>query len=62
VEARGVHNIRARPKCQAEDTEEKERGSRVKLPVSLSKNKNPLSKGEIWISLENEAEVKNENR
>jgi len=40
------------------DREEEERESKVKLPVRLSKNKNPLSKGEIYIPLEHEAQVR----
>jgi hypothetical protein len=33
VEARGVDDIRTRPKARPEDKEEEERESKIKLPV-----------------------------
>jgi len=48
--------------ARPEDREEEEREGKVKLSVWLSNIKNPLSKGEIYISLENEAQVQSQNR
>jgi len=60
VEARGVDDIRARPVGQARGQGgEGERKQRKTTSLTL---KNPLSKGEIYISLENEAQVNRQNR
>jgi len=48
--------------ARPEDREVGERESKVKISVWLSSNKNHRSKGEIYISLENEAQVKSLNR
>jgi len=54
VEARGVDDIRTRRRGR-----EKVKSN---YQFDFSKNKNPLSKGEIYISLENEAQVKSQNK
>ena len=60
VEVRGVGDIRARPPGQAR--EQGGGGEREQRQTTSLTFKNPLSKGEIYISLENEAQVKSHNK
>jgi len=60
VEARGVDDIRARPPGQARRQEGG--GERKQRQTTGLTFKNHLSTGEIYISLENEAQVKSQNK
>ena len=63
VEARGVDDILDKADRPGRGTRRRRREkSIVKLPVRLFRIKILFSKGEIYISLENEAQVKSQNR
>jgi len=59
-EARGVEDIRARPPGQARG--QVGGGERKQRQTTSLTFKYPLSKGEIYISLENEAQVQSQNK
>jgi len=63
VEVRGADDMRTRPNRPGRGTGRRRREKiKSNYQFDFPRIKNPLSKGEIYMSLENEAQVKSQNR